>query len=84
MLAHGDSGLIHAGSLHHREVSLGEIAVKIASWDDGTTANRRESNAAALYRTAEGTLDDGRLAMTGMDEMADVVSFFTVPLAVPG
>ncbi|MEE8361604.1 MAG: hypothetical protein V3R71_05580 [Gemmatimonadales bacterium] len=58
--------------------------MRIASWDDGTTANRRGSNAAALYGTAEGTLDDGRLAMTGMDEMADVVSFFTVPLAVPG
>ncbi len=38
-----------------------------------TTADRRESNAAVLYGTAKGTLDDGDLAMTGADGMADVV-----------
>lgn len=31
-----------------------------------TTADRRESNAAVLYGTAKGTLDDGDRAMTGV------------------
>lgn len=72
MLAHGDSGLIHAGSLHYRDVSLGEIVVKVASWDDGTTPTgvRRTPRCCTGRPKA---LDDGDLAMTGADGMADVV-----------
>ncbi len=40
-----------------------------------TTADRRESNAAVLYRTAKGTLDDGDRAITGMADVVPLLPF---------